>query len=73
MAISRTGVPARMLGDSGGGAEPMAEWCMAHPWMTFFLVCLALCVLDNIVLNILRVSQSKHMLDAQKKERGSDG
>ena len=33
----------------------MAEWCMAHPWLTFFLILFALVVLDNVIGNILRV------------------
>lgn len=38
----------------------MAEWMMAHPWMTFFLVGLALLVVDQVVANICNaVSQRK--------------
>lgn len=30
----------------------MAEWAMAHPWLTFFLAGLALLVLDSVIANI---------------------
>lgn len=33
----------------------MAEWCMAHPWMTFSLIMTALIVGDNILSNILKI------------------
>lgn len=50
----------------------MVEWCMAHPWMTFFLIYWALKVLDNIAINILKMLQNKHILNIEK-ERGADG
>lgn len=31
----------------------MAEWCMAHPWLTFWTVIIALLVLDNIFENLV--------------------
>jgi hypothetical protein len=30
----------------------MNEWCMQHPWMTFFIVVLLLLVIDSIVDNL---------------------
>ena len=39
-------------------------WCMAHPWLTFFLIVLFIYLVDNVVNNILRFkvikSQSKN-------------
>ena len=32
----------------------MVEWCMAHPWLTFWIVIVALFVLENAVTNIIR-------------------
>jgi hypothetical protein len=29
----------------------VSAWCMAHPWMTFCLVALALVVVESIALN----------------------
>jgi hypothetical protein len=34
----------------------MSEWCMAHPWMTFFLAALAILALDSIASNICTVA-----------------
>lgn len=25
----------------------MTAWCIAHPWMTFWLIVVALCVVDS--------------------------
>lgn len=30
----------------------MREWCMAHPWMTLFLVFIALVVVNNVLVNV---------------------
>lgn len=30
----------------------MREWCMAHPWMTLFLVLIALVVVNNVLVNV---------------------
>ena len=57
----------------------MAEWCMAHPWMTFFLVWMALYILGSVIENVLRfVVQMKIILaeckTAESEEvGGSDG
>ena len=32
----------------------MAEWCMAHPWMTFFLAALALLVIDSVLCTLFK-------------------
>lgn len=32
----------------------MLEWAMTHPWMTFFLIALALLVLDGAITNMFR-------------------
>ena len=31
------------------------QWMMAHPWMTLFLAVLAICIADNMVVNVCRV------------------
>lgn len=33
----------------------MAEWCMAHPWLTFWVIILALIVLDTAIVNFARL------------------
>ena len=33
----------------------MVEWCMAHPWMTFWIVFVALFVIEGTVTNNCRV------------------
>lgn len=33
----------------------MAEWCMAHPWMTFFLAMTTLIVGDDILSHICKI------------------
>ena len=38
----------------------MAEWCLAHPWMTFFLLTIALLVIDEIVCAIANALASKN-------------
>lgn len=45
----------------------MAEWCMAHPWMTFWLVALALVVIDNALANFVRGRAFKSCADAFTK------
>lgn len=30
----------------------MLTWCMAHPWMTFFIVIFALAVIDSCIVAI---------------------
>lgn len=43
----------------------MAEWCMAHPWMTFWLVALAFVVIDNALANLfVRGQEVKSCADA---------
>lgn len=32
----------------------MADWCMAHPWLTFWIVIVALAVLDDVMTNLVR-------------------
>lgn len=32
----------------------MSEWCMAHPFLTTFLVFLTLAVISNVVANICK-------------------
>ena len=57
----------------------MTEWCMAHPWMTFWIVITALIVIGNIVENLcrivnncLRVSLSKNVIEMSDVEGESD-
>lgn len=38
----------------------MTEWCLAHPWMTFFLLTFALLVIDEIVCAIANALASKN-------------
>lgn len=33
----------------------MAEWCMAHPYMTFWIAITAIFAIDNMVNNIARL------------------
>lgn len=33
----------------------MAEWCMAHPWLTFWIIIVGLIVLDDVVMNLYRI------------------
>jgi hypothetical protein len=33
----------------------MAEWCIAHPWMTFLLAALAIYSIDCQIANLFRV------------------
>ena len=33
----------------------MKDWCIAHPWMTFFLAALVVYVVDCLLGNICRV------------------
>ena len=52
----------------------MAEWCMAHPWMTFFLVWTALYILGSIIENVLRfVVQMKIILTEYKVTESEEG
>lgn len=32
----------------------MVDWCMAHPWMTFWLGVIALLVIDSAITNLFR-------------------
>lgn len=32
----------------------MADWCMAHPWLTFWIVITALIILDSMFANLTR-------------------
>lgn len=36
----------------------MAEWTMAHPWLTFWVVVLALVVLDSAITNLVRLANN---------------
>lgn len=44
----------------------MVSWCMAHPWMTFFIVMWTLFVLDSIFVAIANViiSSKEHKKQA---------
>lgn len=46
------------------------QWMMAHPWMTFTLIALAILVLDNIITNVLNCCVLPKM--RQKKEHRND-
>jgi hypothetical protein len=32
----------------------MSDWCVAHPWMTFWLVAFAIVGITNVVANICK-------------------
>lgn len=49
----------------------MAEWCLEHPWLTFFLVYQALVVLDNIIVNVLNFILAARMIEG--KDSGNEG
>lgn len=36
----------------------MLEWCMAHPWMTFFIVLTALDVAGKVVSNVVAATSN---------------
>ena len=46
----------------------MAEWCMTHPWMTFFLIYTSLQVIDNIIGNIVRMKIHENEMNVKKGE-----
>ena len=55
----------------------MSEWCVAHPWLTFWLALFMLMVIDsaftnvcNLVNNIARLRMHKAELEARKAEGG---
>lgn len=51
----------------------MTEWCMAHPWLTFWIIIVALTVVDNIANNVLRVICAKKINGiSELKEEGDD-
>ena len=33
----------------------MLEWCLSHPWLTFWITFMALVVIDNIFANLCRL------------------
>lgn len=37
----------------------MLEWCMAHPWLTFWIIIVALLVLDNAIGNVCRLLNNR--------------
>lgn len=47
----------------------MAEWCMAHPWMTFLLAALALIVLDAALTNFFRFMNNILRVICAKKSK----
>jgi hypothetical protein len=50
----------------------MAEWCMAHPWMTFWLIVLAMGSLGDMVAEFARGRRKRHLAESQepRRERG---
>ena len=51
----------------------MAEWCMAHPWMTFFLAALALLVIDSVLCTLFKsISNANKPHVIEIKERGDE-
>jgi len=41
------------------GEKVMGIWCLEHPWMTFFIILVALEVIGNVLNNILIVKNNK--------------
>ena len=53
----------------------MLEWCMAHPWLTFWIIITAIICLDNSIANVfrylnnrLRVRCAEKGITAREKE-----
>lgn len=40
-----------------GRSEYMTEWCMAHPWMTFWLILMAIFAIESIGITLFRCHQ----------------
>lgn len=37
----------------------MSEWCMTHPWMTFWIIIVGLGVINSVVDNLCNVVRAK--------------
>lgn len=47
----------------------MTEWCMAHPWLTVFILTVVLLVIDDAVANICKLIA---FLAYQRREDADD-
>lgn len=34
------------------GGDAVLEWAMAHPWMTFFIILVSICAIEEIIIAI---------------------
>ena len=46
----------------------MIEWCMENPWLTFWIIIIALFVFDNVVANVVKCLNNR--LRARLAEKG---
>lgn len=48
------------------------QWMMAHPWMTFTLIALAILAINNSVNNVIRYFATKNGVKIEDEEVGND-
>jgi len=47
----------------------MLEWCMSHPWFTFWIVLVALLVIDNVIANLANLANNCMRINLLKSGR----